>query len=185
MPSSPAPAYVRINYHSAYGPHTMQVPTLAWNANAFNTWAAGTITDSTMINNLVDKLLPFYPDTVEFDNWIIFSQPTPDDEPIPVDASTFTSKIGTAGTPGWSKAVQLTMSVRSTNFGLCKYVFLDGASGDNFDPIRVADADMLALLGVVSSSANGWSAQDNGKPDVFIGLTKTMNEKLRKAYRMV
>ena len=70
MPASPAPAYVRINYHSAYGQHTMQVPTLAWSSNQFTTWASGSVTDSTMIDDLVALLLPFYPSTVTFDNWI-------------------------------------------------------------------------------------------------------------------
>jgi len=185
MPASPAPAYVRINYHSAYGQHTMQVPTLAWSSNQFTTWASGSVTDSKMIDDLVALLLPFYPSTVTFDNWIVFSQPTPTDAPVPVNASTFTGMDGTAGSPGWTKAVQLTMSVRSTNFGVAKYVFLDGASGNNFDPIRVADSAMLAVLAEVADTSNGWSAQDNGRPDTFIGLTKTMNEKLRKAYRMV
>lgn len=184
MPASPAPAFVRINYHSPYGPHTMQVPTLAWSAGLFSTWASGTIDDDIMIGALVTTLLPFYPDDVTFDNWIVFSQPTPDDDPLPVDSGTFTGQDGTAVSPGWSKAVQLTMSVRSTNFGISKFVFLDAASGNNFDPIRTADSAMIALMTVITDTTNGWSAQDNGRPDTFIGLTKTLNEKLRRAYRM-
>lgn len=163
----------------------MQVPTLAWSSGEFATWTAGTTDAPTMIEDFVDLLLPFYPATVEFDNVIVFSQPTPADDPVPVASLVFTGKIGTQATPGWTKAVQLTMSVRSTNFGVAKYSFLDAASGDTFDPIRVADTPMQNLLDEVGDTSLGWSAQDNGRPNVFIGLTKTLNEKLRKAYRMV
>ena len=192
MPASPAPAFFRINYHSAFGPHTAQVPTLAWEADPsfpiagkFVTWDGGTVDADVMINDYVTALLPFYPSTVVFDNYIIFSQPTPSDDPLPVASNVFTALVGTATGAGWTKAVQLTMSVRSTNFGIAKYVFLDAASGDLFDPIRSPDASMTALLAIVSDTTRAFSAQDNGRPVTFIGLTKDLNDKLRKAYRMV
>lgn len=184
MPESPAPAFVRINYHSVYGPHTMQVPTLAFAAGDFETWAGGSVSAATMIGDMVDFLLPFYPDTTVFDNYIVFSQPTPADDPLPVDGGVFVSVEGTAATPGWTKATQLTMSIRSTLFGISKIVFLDAASGNNWDPIRSPDASMTALLAELSDLSNGWAARDNGRPNTFVGLTKTLNEKLRKAYRM-
>src|SRR5215510_16507279 len=103
MPASPAPAFVRINSHSIYGPHTAQIPTLAWDSNEFDTWAGGVVAEDDMINDLVDKMLPFYPTTYTFDNWIVFSQPTPDDDPVPVSAGLFVLLNGTSAVPGWTK----------------------------------------------------------------------------------
>lgn len=191
MPNSPAPAFFRANYHSAFGIHTMQVPTRAWSsdplfpiAGVFEAWDTASIDAQVMIEGFVDQLLPFYPNSVIFDNFLIFSQPTPDDDPLPVAGAVFTGKIGSAGTPGWTKAVQLTMSLRSTLFGIAKYVFLDAASGSNFDPIQVPDTPMSDLITYVTDETNAFSAQDNGRPNTFIKLTKTLNEKLRRAYRM-
>jgi hypothetical protein len=184
MAESAAPAFFRVNYHSAYGPHTLQVPTLEWVGGLFTTWASGTVADDVMITDYVTALLPFYPSTVVFDNFLVFTQASPSSDPLPVNSGTFTSLVGSAGTPGWTKAVQLTMSVRSDTFGVAKYVFLDAASGNNFDPIRTADGSMTALMTVLSDVANGFAARNNGRPNTFIGLTKTLNEKLRKAYRM-
>jgi len=103
---------------------------------------------------------------------------------LPVNSGTFTGMEGTAAVPGWTKAVQLTMTVRSTLFGIAKYVFLDAASGDNYNPIRTPDSSMTNMLTVLNDVTNGWAARDNGRPENFLGLTKTLNEKLRKAYRM-
>jgi len=185
MPNSLAPAFFELEYHSAYGPHTQRVPTLDWNEDdTFDTWVSGSISSATMISGFVDLLLPFYPDTVVFDRYTVFTKEDATAPDVPRQAGVFTGKIGTADDAGWTKAVQLTMSLRSTSFGLVKYEFLDGASGDNYDPIQVPDSDMTALLAYVSDNDNGFSAQDNGKPLTFLQLTKTLNEKLRKAYRM-
>lgn len=184
MPASPSPAFVRINYHSPFGFHTMQIPTLAWDSGNFATWAAGVVDDSTMIEDLVTLMLPFFPEGVIFDNWLIFSQPTPEDDPVPVAAGLFVLFEGTAALPGWTKAVQETITIRSTNFGVSKLVFLDAASGNSFEPITVPDGSMTALLNEIGDTSKGWSAQDNGRPATFIKLSKTLNEKLRRAYRM-
>ena len=37
---------------------------------------------------------------------------------------------------------------------------------------------------VVTLVTNAWSGRDNAKPNTFVSETKTLNKKLRRAYRM-
>ncbi len=185
MPESINPSFVKINYHSSFGPHVAEIPTLQWNSdNTFDTWAAGTISDSDMIGALVTDLLPFYPSTVEFDNYIIYNVPTLDADPQPVASGSFTGMTGSSGDIGWSKAAQGTFSIRTSLFGLFKLTMLDLDSGDQWSPSSALGGTALTLFDEVSDTGNGWAGRDNGRPNVFIRFTKTLNEKLRRAYRM-
>ena len=62
-PNSLSPASVEIDYHSAYAPHTMTIPTLEWfptsitgNLGSFSNWAAGTRDAEDMVLDLIAKL---------------------------------------------------------------------------------------------------------------------------------
>jgi len=191
MPNSLAPSFFRLEYHSEFGPHTQTVPTLQWNdvasTNAFgkfNNWSAGQVDALDMITDMVDAMLPFYPPSVIFDRFTIFTQASPDDDALPQTTSTFTGKVGTGDGDTWYKAVQLTLTMRTSNFGIAKYVFLDAESANDFDKIQTAGADILAFINVVNADANGFSGLDNGQPAAYLGVTKTLNERLRKSYRM-
>lgn len=191
MPNSLSPAFFRLEYHSAYGPHVQTVPTLEWLDVAstaafgkFTNWSAGDVDALAMIEDFVDAMLPFYPDDVVYDRFTIYTQATPEDDPLPQTTSTFTGKVGTDDGGSWSKAVQRSLQMRTTNFGIAKYTFLDAASGNNFDRIETAGADILAFINVVNADTNGFSGQDNGQPSAYLGVTTTLNERLRKSYRM-
>jgi hypothetical protein len=185
MPNSLNPAFFKLNYHSNAGPHTATVPTLLWNVgNTFDTWNAGTVDEITMIEGYVDKLLPFFASDTEFDNWVTYLKPPDPADPQPVSSGSFTGKVGTASSPGWTTAVQGTFSIRTHLFGIYKIVMLDGASGNSFAPSSALGGAALDLFNYVSDKDNGFSGQDNGRPNVFIKFTKTLNEKLRRAYRL-
>jgi hypothetical protein len=158
---------------------------LQWNSdNTFDTWSGSPVNESDMITFYVEALLPFFGANTTFDNYIVYNVPTVDDDPQPVSSGAFTGETGTAGSPGWTKAVQGTFSIRTTNFGVFKITMLDSASGDNFDPSSALGGAALDLFNLVSDTLNGFSGRDNGRPNVFIKFTQTLNEKLRRSYRM-
>jgi len=185
MPNSLAPSFVKILYHSNAGPHTMEIPTLQWTVGGvFATWAGGTTDAATMINDLVVLLLPFFASDTEFESALIYNVPSPGADPQPVDNIAFTGMVGSASSPGWTTAVQGTFSIRTTLFGLFKITMLDMASGNSFAPSTTLGGAALDLFNELADDTNGWSGRDNGQPNVFIKFTKTLNEKLRRAYRL-
>jgi len=188
MPSSLGPSFVEINYHSADGFHTMTLPTLEYDqgGDQFETWAAGTVDAVTMVEAFVDTLLPFFPTTVVFDNYTIYDLPTDPGPALPRKSAILTGKAGAVGAPGWTKAVQFTVTIRTTLFGILKIVLLDIDSGNSFARQAAVNtpSDFTDMMAELTSDANGWSGRDNGQPDVFLQCSRTLNEKLRKSYRM-
>jgi len=192
MASSLSPAFVLINYHSEFAPHKQIIPTLNWfdetssgGSGTFDSWTAGHIDADDMIKDLVNAMKGAMPDTVTFDNYVIFTQASETANPVPVAAGTLAID-GTLSTPGWYKAVQGTFSWRTTAFGLFKLVLLDFASGNTFDKANSVPGSgaLFDMNAEVVSDMKGWSGRDNGQPHGFISATETLNEKLRRAYRM-
>lgn len=187
MPNSLSPAFVKIEYFSGFGPHSMIIPTLEYNVDdqLFDVWSGSPIAASDMIENLVTLMLPFFPNTVTFNNYSIFTQATATSDPVPVKSGALTAMVGSNVTPGWTKAVEQIITVRSTVGGICKLVFLDMASGNNYGKVVSLSGEVALndLFEEWSGLSNGWSARDNGRPATFLQMTKTLNQKLREAYR--
>lgn len=192
MPSSLFPAFVKVQYHSSWGQHVMTIPTLNWvtgggefASGQFVTWNDGAVEADVMINALVDEFLPFYPTSVVFDNYSIFTMASSTADPIPQYSAGFTDKDGLVATPGWSKAVQFTVNWRSAAAGRARTVLLDVDSGDNFSKQHTLTglSDFSGILDQLSDNDLGWSAQDNSRITTFLSCTKTLNEKLRRQYR--
>jgi hypothetical protein len=192
MSNSPAPSTVRINYHSEFGVHSQNICALEWSPpsggftyGSFLSWSLVARDADDMIKDLVNVLVTLVPTSVTFDNYTIFTYADETADPVPV-ASNVLDIDGTNLVPGWYKAVQTTISMRTTNFGLFKLVLLDSASSSSFDPIfGLSPSPALEdIVDQVKDQGNAWSGRDNGRPDVLISQTKTLNEALRKAYRM-
>lgn len=190
-PGSLAPAFVRIEYHSSFGPHVMIIPTneavsltVPFASLEIQAWDSSNRNLDDMVNELVTAMLPRFPGSVEFDNYTFFSQPTPDDLPIPI-GSTDLAGAGSATTPGWYKATQETIIFRDTASNIAKLVLLDFASGNNFEkysnPVTIG-VDVIATA--FMDESNGWRSRKNFRPATFLKRTATLNEKLRRAYRM-
>lgn len=183
------PWFVEINSHSAYAPHVQTVPTLAWNPGLtygeFVTWdGVGKAADD-MIEEFVDAQAPFFPASYAWDNFVIYSQPTPADPAIPVIGKVLTqSGTGAETTP--NKAVQATWSLKTTLGGLFKITMLDVFASANFAKTTPANAspDALALIDLVSDQGMGFAGRDNGRPSFFLQVSYTLNEKLRRQYYM-
>lgn len=182
------PAYVVIDYHSVYAPHKMTLPTLEWNSGGtygdFATHAGSAISADTMIEAMIVVLKAFVPASVAFDGWTVFTKATPTAQAIP---RTFKSSavVGTAGL-SWNKAVQLTISAKTTGANDAKISIMDAASGDDFDLITPssASASYTALLAEWFADTNGWAGRDGTRPFYFQQASLTLNEKLRKQYHM-
>jgi len=191
MANDIAPAFVRLNYHSLYGTHSATIPTLAWlntvapgGAGEFETHSGSSVDADSMINDLVDGLSGIYPTTSTFDNYIIFTVPAPGAAPQP-RVSKILDVDGTLGTPGWTKAVQVTMNWRTTGFNLFKLVSLDCGSSNNFDRATViAGGSLAAIDALVTSNVLGWAGRDNNRPATFVSQTVDLNDALRQRYRM-
>jgi hypothetical protein len=181
------PAFVEINYHSAYAPHKMTIPTLNWNpggtAGDFETWAAGTIPADDMVEELIDLMKVFFPATVTFDSYIIYTKAAVEDPSIPRYAKSI-AVVGTNATPGNSKAVQATWTVKCTDGSVAKIVMLDVGNNNSFVKVTQATvgADGLAFLAAWFASTNGWSGRKNFQPYFYLQTAYTLNEALRRQY---
>lgn len=183
MANALGPYYVQINYHGAQAPHTMTIPTLAWNSSQdFDTHALGTIGDSLMITNLVDSMLDMFLSDTVFDNWTVFKQLLPTDKPLPVNSGKFTGKVGTGALTGWAAAVEVQFIMRTVSFGIAKLVLLDAASSNVFFPVLTPTTEQAAVIAEWTDIGNGWCGRDNTRPNVFLKLTKNLNQKLRQEY---
>lgn len=191
--NSLSPAFTRINYISQWGPHSMTIPTVPYNppdvgnaTGAFVLRGAALPTDAAdAIVDFVTLLLPFYEPTTTFLDYIIFTQADADATPLPQ----FSDTLGLAGTGGsttWDKAVQFTWTWRTDEFGLFKLVMLDCISNNNFDKITnlTGLSAEEALHEYVTADVSFLAGRDGGRPNTFLQIAKTLNEKLRRSYRM-
>lgn len=193
MAGSLYPAFIRLQYASPYGVHTMTIPMRSWNVDPLNVAPNGLFTDwdgiprdaFTMIDDFTDLLLPFFLATTTFENFQIFTMTSPTAQAVPVSGGVL-NKVGTNVSTSWFKAVEQIYTFRTTVASLAKLVFLDVPTNNNFDRnVTVAPASPLeALLTFYRSTDNAFSARVDGRPDVFLQATANINEKLRKEYRM-
>ena len=186
-PNFLGPYWVQLNY-TVYAPHTMTLPTKNWNAGSgsgtFDIWSGGTIVADLMITNLVVKLKALFNADASFNNYLIFKQLLPADDPQPVGSGAFSGEIGTDTGTTWASAIERIFLARSTGFGLVKLDLLDCVSGNNFNPIVSPGVADQALIDEWFDDANGWSGRDNFQPNTFLKITCNLNQALRKAYRL-
>lgn len=191
--NSLSPAFVKINYSSLWGTHSMTAPSVpvAEGTVAGAGWAfvlrgleLPVLVDGA-VRDYVNLLRLFMPTSVSFIDYQVFNQPTPTDIPVPVDGATL-SIAGTNSSGTWSKAVQSTFTVRADDFSLFKIVLLDSSSGDNYDKttILVGTGALPTLINYVTADESWLSARGGGRPNTFLQLSKTLNEALRKRYGM-
>jgi hypothetical protein len=70
--------------------------------------------------------------------------------------------------------------------GIAKIVMLDFRSNGDFATVRSlpGSGDLFDLDAQFTDETHAWAAADNTRPKTFLGAFRTLNEKLRKAYRM-
>jgi hypothetical protein len=189
-PGDLAPGFIRVAYHSAFGLHVMTIPVNTPNPDTgtpadstIDNWSSGEVNWRTMTDDLIALIKAIYSTNSEFDSAQLFTKSV-GAAPIPVDSYTL-AVAGTETTPGWEKATQQTLSARDAGFNEAKLVFLDFASGNDFGKYTDATAVGLNLIfDEWSDPTNGWGSRKNARPATFIAATRTLNEKLRRAYRL-
>lgn len=187
MASSLYPAAVKISYHSAYAPHVQWVPTKAWNAGAglgsFDVWGGGTIDAEDMIDEFILNQAAFFPNTVSFDTAEIFTFSAPGSPAFPRGGKALT-QVGTSALSGNTKAVQATWTIKCTDASIFKIVQLDMQNGNSFEKVTFpALAGVAAdFYDILIADTNGWQSRAGGQPDLFLQVSFTLNEKLRKQY---
>lgn len=193
MENSLSPAFIRIDMTSAYGPHTMTVPSVAAEPTTIGgsiyqfilRGAALPVAVAGAVEDFVDVLKPAFPTTYTFQGWTLFLQPTPEDTPTPVQAGLL-GVAGTSPSTTWSKAVQHTLTWRTDEFGIFKLVLLDAVSGNVFDKLTNLSGNptIEAISDYVTDDVTWVAGRDGGRPNVFLQMATTLNEKLRRSYRM-
>lgn len=185
------PAFVRLFYHTAFGLHVQTIPTKEWGAGisggpsgGYLNWDGDPVDAEDMIDALVAELLDFQPASCIYDSAIIYTLSNPEALPQPQVAYTI-------GEPGVSAsadvpASQATMTLRTTGFNLFKLVWFDAAPTTDFLPQRSlpGSGQPLDLFNVVTSPLWAWSGRDGFRPNQFIQVSYTLNETLRRQYRL-
>lgn len=191
MANSLFPAFVRLFYHTAFGQHVSTIPTLAWDGDLGTNGAGGYLNHlgaevdaEDMILALVEELNEFQPSTAVHDSAIIYTMADATADPLPV-AQVLLGEAGThvgADVP----ASQATMTLRTTNFGIFKLIWFDAPPTTDFLPQRTlpGSGQPLDLFNVVTSTAWAWAGRDGGRPSQFLQISYTLNEALRKQYRL-
>lgn len=193
MPASPAPGFVKFEYHSAAGIHTAQIPTRAWQPpsggfpfGSYARWNDDVEVDAeTMLDDMVTAFTNFLSDTSVMDRWTIYTQATPESDPQP-RASKAVSEPGVDTSSTWEEAVQMTLTYRDTNFTQGKVVILDAVSNGVFPKViaPVASDKYDVLFDELSDPLQAWSSREGYRPSVFVSATWTLNEKARRTYRL-
>ena len=184
------PASLRIDYQSAYGLHSMTMPTakiiLDGGQYKFlkeDLTIIGVV--DTLVTAYVNVLKTFFPAGVTFIGWQAFTYATPTSSAVPFISGTL-GIVGTsaAGANVEVKATQATYTWRTSEFGIFKVVMLDRVIGGYEKIVNPADSQVSTLHAIVAG-ANTWlRGRDGGLPQTFLQVAFTLNEKLRKSYRM-
>jgi hypothetical protein len=189
-PNSLSPASVVIDYHSAYAPHKMTIPTLEW----FPTSITGTLGSyvshngnpvdaETMVRALIDKLKVFMKTNAAFDNITMFTQASPTAPNIP----RATLAVAIAGTGGGTDeaAVSRTWNFKTGSNGNMKITLLDSPIPATWFNRRLPasfSADELAVPTEIQASAGAWAARDDNQATTCRSITFDLNDKLQKMY---
>jgi hypothetical protein len=186
-----APAYFVINSHNVLAPHKMTIPVRAWadsvvagGSGTFTNWEDAGIDADAMIQAFAALLQPIFPTDTTFDSYTIYTKADESSPSFPVAFK----EIALDGTnvAGYVPATQSTWTFRTVNLNHWKLVFLDLPVPDGFAKTLPADLTPAgeAIVAFVTDTANAFAGRDNSKPLGFISATATLNEKLRREYRL-
>jgi len=192
-PGSLFPCSVAINYSNSYGRHKMTIPLNEWSpvsgghiAGTNLAWDETQVDTDTMINGLVDLLKVFQPTDCTFTDYTISTYASFTDPGVPKVSKPIVTGVGTGGAV--IPATQATYNFKTTGFKPFKIVLLDTRVSSDFGPLKSlvspANDDEIALRDFIIDDANAFMGRQNEQPAVLTQVTYTLNEKLRKSYRL-
>lgn len=185
------PGFVNINYASQHGQHNMRIPTsLPFYDDGDAAWKFQTGVTSqavaTVVPAFVNLLRPIFRTDTVFTDYTVYTLETPESQPAP----RFSGGLNLAGTnvatSFANKATQMTFTFRTHTFGIFKLVLLD-APVSSWEVIRDLStwSDAEDIADYVMNPAGWVRGRDGGIPSTFLQVSRTLNERLRRAYRMV
>jgi len=186
------PSYVQIQYQTRWGVHVQTLPTLQYTSSGigtpgtFATHGGGSIAGDEMVEDLITLMAAQVPTTTNYSRYTIYNKVSATAEPTPEFEKAFPTPGTVTPDPDIvDKAIQATMSIRTSFYGLLMFVQLDRPSGNVFGNVYTLASPESAIVNALTSSANGWAGRDNGQPLVFKDMTISLNKRLRRSYKMI
>lgn len=185
------PAFIQVQYESAYGPHRMTLPTAAWSAamgsagyGGYLNWLEAEVDAKMMIDDFFTVFKVALAVTTHITQAIIYTMSSPTAEPQP-QRSYPVSIVGTSAISGWDRGTQRTYSCRTEEFGRFKLTILDAPVDNDFAKVYTLLSWEQDIIDVLLSSDYAWSGRDGAKPTTFISEAVCLNKRLRRAYRIL
>jgi hypothetical protein len=187
------PTSVALRYHNNFAPHVMTIPLNEWSpissghgAGTLKNWNDVQIDVIDFMDDFIDLLLPFFYTDSHFDNYTIYTYEDADAPARPQVDVGLTAKTGTGGT--YIPATQANYMFRTGAFGYLKITMLDVVASAQFLPVSSfpspAYDTTIALAAFVTNNVNAIRGRDQSKPQFLKKITYTLNEKLRRSYRL-
>jgi hypothetical protein len=186
------PAFIRVLYSTAYGVHTMTLPTNEWTvgdiaspSGYFSAHLLGVpVGAETMLLALLDKAKPFVSTLVNFGRYTIYTMESADGPQIPRYSNAI-SVTGTATANALDESCQLTFHFKTSDSNDSKLTFLDATRLDTFNKILnpLDFANVPDLVTEWTADTNAWRGRDGKRPFNIVSITATLNRKLRQGRR--
>lgn len=187
------PASITIDYNSNWGAHKMTLPIREWSPVSSG-HISGTATDwndtqadvDDFVNDFVDKLLPFFYTDTDFTAYTVHTYSSVNAPARPQVAQTLTGKTGTGAS--YNPGTQATFNFKTIGFFPFKVVMLDVAAGSQYLPVSAfpspAYDTTIALRDFVLADASIFQGRDGTQVASLVKVTYTINEQLRKSYKL-
>lgn len=183
------PAFVRVAIDNVKGVHYHTHPVREWigtpfaNAGTFEAWDSSSIAADTMIEAMIDDMLPLLADTSTVTGYDIYTMTDVNADPVPVFFKVLTGKVGTSVATGWFEALQRTYTLVTTAGNLVRKVILDEPASNDFDPVYSLGATVDATwIANFTDETNAWAGRDGFRPAAFRSLKFALNGKLKRNY---
>jgi hypothetical protein len=187
------PCAIQYNYRSQYAPHKMTIPLNAWSPASSGHLAGtnlawdGTQKDTAdLVGEFVTLMKPFFHSSTTFTDYVVYTYADEDAPARPVVSDAITGGAGTGAAT--IPATQASMMFKTTVYGTFKLVLLDTKVSAAFGPlsplVSPANDIEIAVVDHLKSTGNPYRGRDNHQIANFVKVTYTLNEKLRKSYRL-
>jgi hypothetical protein len=193
MENSLSPAFIKINYTSAYAPHTMSIPTVPLNGvgvvltppNFDLRGAAVDVNADTAVNDWIGTIKELFLPSTRFDSYTLYTQAGAGDIPVPVWSAPL-NIVGTSVKTTLAKAMEQIYTFRADDFTLYKLYLLDVPSEFNQDRETsfASRPAHQAVVDYITADVTWFASRGGGRPNVFLQVTEKQNDKLRRSYRM-
>ena len=187
------PAYLVIDYSSSYAPHKMTLPIHSWENTGLDSHALGGSTDwddiALDVEDVMDDFIPLlaacFQDSVNFNAVSVFTLETKDSPPL-FRASKPYSAVGTNASTAANKAYQTSYNFLDTEGAKFRLTFLDApiVGYDRTVGLTALTAAEQAVLAAIANTGYMFASRNGQRINTFRSRTTTLNEKLRRAYRM-